>query len=132
MGIMTQKELEKNLKDWRWRLNHLYQITDEQGKQIVFQENMAQRHVVDNLHWLNLLLKSRQHGMCLDPETPVLAADLQWKPIKDFAPGDKIISVDEHPPGGRGKARKMRVGTVEAACEVERNHTESRFLIAAR
>ena len=63
MGIMTQKELEKNLKDWRWRLNHLYQITDEQGKQITFQENMAQHHVIDNLHWLNVILKSRQLGV---------------------------------------------------------------------
>jgi len=63
---MTKKEqaqLLENLRDWRWRLNHLYKIVDEQGREITFKENKAQSYVLDNIHWLSLILKSRQHGI---------------------------------------------------------------------
>lgn len=49
---------------------------------------------------------------CLDPETPVLKADLTWVPIKSLKPGDEVIGIDEK--GDHGKKRKLRRATVEA------------------
>ena len=53
---------------------------------------------------------------CLDPETPVLTADLRWVPIKSVMPGDEVVGVDEEPPGvksdGRRLQRKLRKATV--------------------
>ena len=72
-------------------------------------------------------LKSRQLGVCLHPDTKVLTADLTWARIEDLRPGTEIVSVDEYPPGGVGKHRKMRVAVVEAAVKVFRKRIESRL-----
>jgi hypothetical protein len=54
---------------------------------------------------------------CLDPETPVLTADLRWVPIRSLAVGDEVVGVDEEPPGeksdGRRLQRKLRVAEVQ-------------------
>lgn len=48
---------------------------------------------------------------CLDPETPVLMADLSWKCIGELQPGDRVVGFDEHTtPGSK---RKHRVSVVE-------------------
>jgi len=62
--------------------------------------------------------KARQVGMCFHPDTRVLLASLEWVRIADVRPGQEIVAVDEDPPGGSGKARKMRTGIVEAVAEV--------------
>lgn len=49
---------------------------------------------------------------CLDPNTRVLCADLQWRPIGTLQPGQEVIGLDEH--AIEGKARKMRTATVVA------------------
>lgn len=51
-------------------------------------------------------------SFCLDPETPVLTADLRWVPIKSVLPGDELVGVDELT--GVGSYRKVRTTTVEA------------------
>ena len=65
-----------------------------------------------------ILLKARQGGFCLDPDTKVLTADLRWIRIADCQPGQEIIAVDEYPPGGKGPSRKMLTGVVEGRREV--------------
>ena len=65
-----------------------------------------------------LVLKARQMGVCLDPATGVLTAELQWLQIKDLKVGQEVVSVDEMPPGGKGHHRRMRRGVVEAVREV--------------
>jgi hypothetical protein len=47
---------------------------------------------------------------CLDPETPVLGADLVWRPIRDVQPGDQVVAIDEY--ATEGAQRKMRTATV--------------------
>lgn len=47
---------------------------------------------------------------CLDPETPVLTADLRWVPIRTLCPGDEIVAVDEDVESGC--QRKVRRATV--------------------
>lgn len=46
---------------------------------------------------------------CLDPETPVLTADLRWVPIKRLCPGDEIVAVDDAPERGLRKVRRATV-----------------------
>ena len=51
------------LSDRWWRLNNLYWITDKYGRKVLFKPNEVQAELDDNLHTLNLCLKSRQHGI---------------------------------------------------------------------
>ncbi len=48
--------------DRRWRLHNLYWITDIRGRRIKFIPNEAQLDLLDNLWFLNIILKSRQRG----------------------------------------------------------------------
>jgi hypothetical protein len=48
--------------DVRWRLHNLYWIVTEEGKRIRFVPNVQQLSLLDNLWYLNIVLKSRQHG----------------------------------------------------------------------
>lgn len=60
------------------------------------------------------LLKARQGGFCLDPETHVLLADMRWVKLDDVRPGDEIVAVDEFSGSGKGSARHITKGIVEA------------------
>jgi hypothetical protein len=51
-------------------------------------------------------------SFCLDPMTPVLTADLEWKPIKDLQPGEHLVGVDEYPEE-KGRQRKLRDAEVK-------------------
>ncbi len=48
--------------DRRWRLNNLYYITDKLGSIVLFKMNPAQGKLLDDLHFLNIVLKARQMG----------------------------------------------------------------------
>jgi hypothetical protein len=65
-----------------------------------------------------VVLKARQLGMCYDPSMRVLLANHEWVKIDDIKVGDRVVSVDEEIPGGKGASRKMLVGVVEAKREV--------------
>lgn len=60
---MNKEELKKNMGDRYWRLNNLYYITNEQGKRVLFKCRPVQLLFFKALHWLNIILKSRQHGI---------------------------------------------------------------------
>ena len=55
-----------------------------------------------------------EHGCvyCLEPATPVLYADMTWRPIGDVRVGDELAGFDESPEPGR--TRKFRRSIVEA------------------
>jgi len=53
----------KTLGNRYWRLNHLYYILDEQGDRVLFKMNQVQYAIYFALWWLNIIPKSRQHGM---------------------------------------------------------------------
>ena len=57
------KQRAKTLSNRFWRLNHLYYIIDEQGKEVLFVMNPVQRGFYFALWWLNIIPKSRQHGI---------------------------------------------------------------------
>lgn len=48
--------------DRRWRLNNLYYIKDKLGNVVLFRMNPAQEKLLDDLHFLNIILKARQMG----------------------------------------------------------------------
>ncbi|MFN7883562.1 MAG: hypothetical protein ACK5PF_11195, partial [bacterium] len=105
-----------NAEQWAdplWRLSNLYTIVTDEGKLVRFTPNDEQVQLYKDLHNRNLVLKARQLGFCVAPETRVLTADLRWVPIIDIKPGMEVVACDEHPPGGRGSARKMRTATVQ-------------------
>jgi DNA repair photolyase len=55
-----------------------------------------------------------QHGCayCLAPETPILHADMSWRPIGTVKVGDVLVGFDEYP--AKGSTRKLRTAVVEA------------------
>jgi DNA repair photolyase len=55
-----------------------------------------------------------EHGCvyCLAPETPILHADLVWRPLGEIRVGDVLVGFDEHTQPGR--PRKLRRSVVEA------------------
>lgn len=60
--IPITPEQARNLRDPRWRLSHLYKITDKAGKEVRFVPNWAQSQLLDDMHNQNLVLKARQLG----------------------------------------------------------------------
>jgi len=58
-----EKNLIENLKSRKWRLENLYWIKDAKGKKVKFKMNKVQRFLLDNLAYLNVILKSRQLGV---------------------------------------------------------------------
>lgn len=59
---LTEKR-RKTLGNRYWRLNHIYYILTEQGEKILFKMNIVQRILYFALWWLNIIPKSRQHGI---------------------------------------------------------------------
>lgn len=56
-------DILRKLGDRQWRLNNLYKIHDKFGRLVTFKLNAVQQELDDNLALLNLVLKSRQHGV---------------------------------------------------------------------
>ncbi len=48
--------------DVNWRIRNLYKIVNDQGEVVTFVPNGSQQALLDNLHYLNLVLKARQLG----------------------------------------------------------------------
>lgn len=59
---MSAAEVIDQFKDQRWRLNNLYWITNKEGERVKFQMTWAQEQLLDELHYLNVILKARQLG----------------------------------------------------------------------
>ena len=63
MNKADLKLAEERLLDPMWRLNNLYWITDKEGNKLLFKMNWAQEEFYRNLHYCNIVLKSRQVGI---------------------------------------------------------------------
>jgi hypothetical protein len=64
-------------------------------------------------------------SFCLDPTTPVLTANLEWRPIGSIRVGDELIGLDEYPVDG--KHRKMQNTTVQAVWHTYKPAIRLRF-----
>lgn len=58
----AEKIAKENLASREWRLNNLYWIIDQYGQRVKFKLNGAQTQLLENLHYLNVILKARQLG----------------------------------------------------------------------
>jgi len=58
----VSSDVIEQFSDRRWRLNNLYYIEDKFGSVIKFNLNDAQSKLLDDLHYLNIILKARQMG----------------------------------------------------------------------
>jgi hypothetical protein len=61
-SYQTRQRLKKLGNRW-WRLNNLYWILTEQGEKVRFKCYAVQRILYFALWWLNIIPKSRQHGI---------------------------------------------------------------------
>ena len=55
--------LKEKLNDHKWRLDNLYFIRDEKGNKVQFKLNDVQKYVIDNLWYMNIIVKARQLGL---------------------------------------------------------------------
>jgi len=64
---LTQRDwfgrVANKMKDQRWRLSNLYQIVNDKGNVVQFKMRLAQKLLYLGMHYLNIILKSRQHGI---------------------------------------------------------------------
>lgn len=56
-------DISKLMRSKRWRMNNLYRIMSKDGVEIQFNYNRAQKLLHAGLHYYNIILKSRQHGV---------------------------------------------------------------------
>lgn len=54
--------MESEIGSWKWRLNNLYHVVDEQGQDCLFRMRPAQERFFDRMHFYNIVLKARQLG----------------------------------------------------------------------
>lgn len=54
--------LKEKMKNRYWRLNNLYVIVNEKGKRVKFRMNWAQKALLRNMWFFNIILKARQLG----------------------------------------------------------------------
>lgn len=54
---------EQLLADPIWRINHLYEVIDKQGKKVQFKFNWAQKELYEKMWYCNAILKARQLGI---------------------------------------------------------------------
>lgn len=116
-GIL--RELDRCRKDFVYAARNYFWITDKKRREMLFALWPGQELILQKVLDIRakkkpqkiLIIKGRQLG-ALDPETPVLTADMRWKRIDDLNPGDELLGVDEFPPGGRGASRLFRYAKV--------------------
>ena len=62
-NIKWFKRVSAKLRRQRWRLNNLYKIVDADGETTTFKMRLAQKLLYLGMWYLNIILKSRQHGI---------------------------------------------------------------------
>ena len=60
---MDPAKLDKCMRSEFWRLNNLYWVMQEQGQPVKFHMTIVQYCLYSMMHWINVVLKSRQHGI---------------------------------------------------------------------
>lgn len=108
-------------------IEHTHFIVNKSSQVQLFKVNYAQRQFYKDVivrcrdegrPIRAVILKGRQLGFCGAPSHRVLTADLRWVTLDEIKIGTEIVGVDEHIPGGRGAARKMRTARVEGKRDV--------------
>ena len=106
----------------------LLQIRDRSAQVTTLKLNQVQRAVHDVIksvsakHRIALfVLKARQTGICLDPDTLVLTADLRWIKLDDVHVGQELMAFDENTvkrPDRKALTRRFQKAIVEEKREL--------------
>jgi hypothetical protein len=96
-----EADLAKKLSSQYWRINSLYPVENEKGKVVIFRLNPVQRILYKNLWWLNVIPKSRQHGISTFFEK-------LWFDTSLFNPNMNCGIVDKSMPDATKKLAKMK------------------------
>lgn len=121
MDQAKAEEFAKAADDLEYYGKHFLVIADKRGHQVPLEFNSAQRIVHERAEEMLkrkgyvrlIVVKGRQQGLCLAPETRVLTADMRWVRIDQLSLGDRLVACDEFSLG-RHDHRKMRTASVEA------------------
>jgi len=76
MQTGNHSKIKTTLGSRKWRLDNLYKIVDKEGKIVPFKMNWAQKALLENLWYMNIILKARQLGMSTFIELFILDACL--------------------------------------------------------
>lgn len=120
---LIASEIKKCREDFSYAAKNYFMITDKQGIDHPFKLWEPQEIILNKYYELRdrfkkdsrnsavkvICIKGRQLG-ALDPDTPVLTADLKWKPIHDIQVEEEVIAVDEF--GEVKGGRKFRTAKV--------------------
>jgi hypothetical protein len=68
----TKAQIAKCLKDKEWRMNNLYTLVDEGGEKRPYRRRETQADLAKNRHGLDVVLKSRQHGISSESDIDIL------------------------------------------------------------
>ena len=125
LSLLAEQELYRR-KPLELIYNGKLSIRTKTGEIKKFIPNFAQKIILDKIEQRIRedkpvrirLLKARQLGFCVSPETRVLSSDLRWISANDIQAGQSIVATDENVPGGKGIGRRLRLGIVEAKREV--------------
>lgn len=112
-------ELDRCRNDFIYAARNYFWISNKDSGDQLFSLWPSQELILEKILELRskkvmqklIIIKSRQLG-AMDPETPVLKANLVWDTLGSLHVGDEVVSTDEFPPGGRGVDRKFRTGIV--------------------
>jgi hypothetical protein len=99
-AIEDDSRLTDTIGSREWRLRNLYWITDKDGKKVRFVPNDAQLHLLNNLWYLNVILKARQRGfttlVCiLWLDTILFNSNTRCGIIADTLPNAQVIFRDK-------------------------------------
>src|ERR1700688_4667785 len=95
-GILAAELHAVTLGDPEWRIDNLYWIRDEQGQEVRFVRNEAQRRWWQERWFLNVILKARQLGFSTEIALEILDACL-------FTPNTTAGTIASHPPRAGAK-----------------------------
>jgi len=112
------EELISWLMDPKFYLENFCKIKSKEGGMIPFAINNAQKDIFNTMKNSSrtMVLKARQIGFCLTPDTKVLSDSLEWVVLDDIKVGQEIVAVDEN--ADQKSPRKMRRAIVEAKWDV--------------
>ena len=127
---VIEMQVEKVQEDIEFYFRNFCWISRKNGEAILFELWGAQRLLLDKLKEMKarglprklFIIKGRQMGYCLDPETKILTADMRWIRLGDVEVGQELVGTDEDTLEGktdRKKSRKMRRSVVEAKREIK-------------
>lgn len=95
MGAALSTKVVDQLFDWHWRINNLYTIKDEAGREVPFRLNWAQQQLWEDMHYCNVIPKARQLGFTTFIQLFMLDACLWRKNIRSGTIAHSLDSVHE-------------------------------------